>query len=132
MLSRHTGTTSPGGAAPGQARRRTAPSRASASLGSGRRGLLPEDRLHQGAALTSLGSARRQVRRVEDAITAHQDAVAIYRETGDRHSEGIALNNLGLALREVRRVEEASVTPSDKWRFPDLLGVPRDHVDGSL
>jgi spore cortex formation protein SpoVR/YcgB (stage V sporulation) len=68
------------------------------------------------------------VRRVEDAITAHQDAVAIYRETGDRHSEGIALNNLGLALREVRRVEEASVTPSDKWRFPDISGVSRIYL----
>ena len=47
------------------------------------------------------------MRRFEEAISAHQDAAAIYRETGDRHREGVALNNLGLALREVRRFEEA-------------------------
>ena len=51
--------------------------------------------------------ALREVRRFEEAISAHQDAAAIYRETGDRHWEGTALNNLGVALREVRRFEEA-------------------------
>lgn len=45
-------------------------------------------------ALNNLGLALRQVRRFEEAITAHQEAAAIYRETGDRHGEGIALNNL--------------------------------------
>jgi hypothetical protein len=33
----------------------------------------------------------RQVRRFEEAITAHQDAAAIFQETGDRHREGIAM-----------------------------------------
>jgi tetratricopeptide (TPR) repeat protein len=47
------------------------------------------------------------VRRFEEAITAHQSAAAIYRETSDRHREGMALNNLGITLREVRRFEEA-------------------------
>ena len=47
------------------------------------------------------------MRRFEEAITACQDAAAIFRETGDRHGEGMALNNLGIALREVRRFEEA-------------------------
>jgi hypothetical protein len=46
------------------------------------------------SALTNLGGALRQVRRFEEAITAHQDAAAIFRETGDRHREGIALDNL--------------------------------------
>ena len=46
-------------------------------------------------ALTNLGLALQEVRRFEEAITAHQDAAAIFRETGDRHSEGAALNNLG-------------------------------------
>ena len=41
--------------------------------------------------------ALQEVRRFEEAITAHQDAAAIYRETGDRHGEGMALNNLGVA-----------------------------------
>ena len=39
-------------------------------------------------ALNNLGVTLRQVRRFEEAITAHQDAAAIYRETGDRHGEG--------------------------------------------
>jgi tetratricopeptide (TPR) repeat protein len=47
------------------------------------------------------------VGRFAEAISALQDAAAIYRETGDRHGEGTALNNLGLALQEVRRFEEA-------------------------
>ena len=34
------------------------------------------------------------MRRFEEAITAHQDAAAIFRETGDRHREDIAVNNL--------------------------------------
>jgi hypothetical protein len=36
----------------------------------------------------------RYVRRFDEAITAHQDAAAIFRETGDRHGEGAALDNL--------------------------------------
>ena len=65
------------------------------------------DKVNEAGALTSLGVALREVRRFEEAVSAHQDAVAIYRETGDRHGEGMALNNLGTALREVRRLEEA-------------------------
>jgi hypothetical protein len=34
------------------------------------------------------------VRRFEEAISAHQDAAAIYRETGDRQGEEMALSNL--------------------------------------
>jgi hypothetical protein len=34
------------------------------------------------------------VRRFEEAITAHQDAAAICRETGDGHLEGNVLANL--------------------------------------
>jgi tetratricopeptide (TPR) repeat protein len=49
----------------------------------------------------------------EEAITAHQDAAAIYRETGDRHREGNALNWLGLALRETGRSEEAITAHQD-------------------
>jgi hypothetical protein len=37
------------------------------------------------------------VQRFEEAITAYQDAVAIFRETGDRHRESIALGNLEAA-----------------------------------
>ena len=45
-------------------------------------------------ALTSLGVALWEVRRFDEAITAHQDAAAIYRETGDEYRENIALNKL--------------------------------------
>jgi tetratricopeptide (TPR) repeat protein len=55
----------------------------------------------------NLGLALSAVRRIDEAITAHQDAAAIFQETGDRHGEGRALNNLGLALRGVRRFDEA-------------------------
>jgi hypothetical protein len=45
-------------------------------------------------ALTNAGIALRETRRFEEAIAAHQDAAAIFRETGDLHREGIALDNL--------------------------------------
>ena len=56
---------------------------------------------------TNLGLALVEVRRFEEAISAHRDAAAIFRETGDRRREGRALNNLGLALEEVHRFDEA-------------------------
>ena len=45
-------------------------------------------------ALRNLGVALREAGRVEDAITAHQDAAALFRETGYRYGEEIALDNL--------------------------------------
>jgi hypothetical protein len=53
-------------------------------------------------ALNVLGSALVELRQVDDAITAHQDAAAIYWETGDRHGQGRVLTNLGIALQEAR------------------------------
>jgi hypothetical protein len=51
------------------------------------------------------------VRRLDEAIRAHEEAASIYRETGDRHGEGIALNNLGLAIPKVwPRTNEAIAT----------------------
>src|SRR5581483_11693949 len=55
----------------------------------------------------------RQVGKLEGAITACQDAAAIFREIGDRHSEGAALNNLGSALRQVSRFDEAIAAHQD-------------------
>src|SRR5215831_5634523 len=52
-------------------------------------------------------------RLTEKAITAHQDAVAIFRETGDRHGEGLALLNLCNALAGVRRFDEAVTAHQD-------------------
>lgn len=71
------------------------------------------DRHREGMALTSLGNALFQMRRFDEAITAHHDAAAIYRDTGDRHSEGMALGNLVSALREVGRFGEAVTACQD-------------------
>ena len=65
-------------------------------------------RANEVVALNNLGAALQQVGRFEEAISALQDAAAIYRDTGDRHGEGMALTNLGAALQEVvGRFEEA-------------------------
>lgn len=42
----------------------------------------------------NLGNALREVRWCEEAITAHQDAAAIRRVTGDRYRDSTALSNL--------------------------------------
>jgi tetratricopeptide (TPR) repeat protein len=71
------------------------------------------ERHHEGDALTNLGGALQEVRRFDEAIIAHQDAVAIYLETGDRTGEGDALNNLGVALKGMRRFSEAITAHQD-------------------
>jgi tetratricopeptide (TPR) repeat protein len=64
-----------------------------------------------------------EARRFEEAITACQDAAAIFRETGDRHGEGGALNNLGNALQEARRLAEAITA------YQDALAIYRETGD---
>ena len=49
-------------------------------------------RLGEATALNNLGNALRGLRRFEEAVSAHQDAAAILRETGDRHGEDMALS----------------------------------------
>ena len=71
------------------------------------------DQSYEARALTNLGNALRRVRRFEEAITAHQDAAAIFRETGDRRREGRALDNLSLALQEAGRFAEAITAHQD-------------------
>ena len=68
---------------------------------------------NEAAALTNLGNALHGVRRFEEAVSAYQDAAAIYREADDRRGEGKALNNLALSLVEVRRFEEAVSASQD-------------------
>ncbi|MGV9365556.1 tetratricopeptide repeat protein, partial [Amycolatopsis sp. NPDC003731] len=65
------------------------------------------DPQRRAVASNNLGLALRAARRFDEAITAHQRAVDIYRELGDDHGEGQAWNNLGLAMQEVRRFDEA-------------------------
>jgi hypothetical protein len=59
---------------------------------------LLEDLKGQAVALSSLGIALAELRRFEEAITAHQEAVAIFRDMGDRYGEGTALGNLARTL----------------------------------
>jgi tetratricopeptide (TPR) repeat protein len=66
-----------------------------------------DDRSGQAYALSTLGSALHEVRRFDEAITAHQDAVQIFRDIGDREGEGSALNNLGGTLAQMGRFDEA-------------------------
>lgn len=65
------------------------------------------DRTAEGEALTNLGLALSGVRRFDDAVRAHQDAVAIFAGMGDRREEAAARNNLGLALHGLNRNDEA-------------------------
>jgi tetratricopeptide (TPR) repeat protein len=67
----------------------------------------PDDWHREGTALDNLGLTLVDLRRFEEAISAHREAAEIQREAGDRRGEGMALNNLGIALREMRRFEEA-------------------------
>ena len=67
-----------------------------------------------------------EVRRFEEAITAHRDAAAIFRETGDRHGEGQALGNLGPLLLEVGRFEEAITADRDAAAIFREIGDRQD------
>jgi tetratricopeptide (TPR) repeat protein len=82
-----------------------------------------------------LGLALREVRRFEEAITAHQDAAAIYRDTGDRHGEGLALEGLGLALEDMDRPGEAMTAYQDALAIYQETGdtyrqsIVRDRIE---
>ena len=71
------------------------------------------DRAAESEALTNLGVALHGLRRYDEAVIAHQDAVAIVRQAGDRHAEGEILNNLGLALHGLDRNDEALIAHQD-------------------
>jgi tetratricopeptide (TPR) repeat protein len=62
---------------------------------------------NEASALTGMGRALGEMRGFEEAISAYQDAAAIYRETGDRRGDSITLNSLGIMRRNLRRFEEA-------------------------
>jgi tetratricopeptide (TPR) repeat protein len=48
------------------------------------------------------------VQRFEEAIAAHQEAAAIFREAGDRRGEGWTLDNLGSVHYKMRRPAQAA------------------------
>lgn len=64
--------------------RRTCPAMALRSASTIRLAIYREtgNRHGEGVALDNLGNALEEVRRFEEAITAHQEGLAIYRETG--------------------------------------------------
>jgi tetratricopeptide (TPR) repeat protein len=59
----------------------------------------------------------------DEAIDCHQQAMAIFRETGDRHSEGQALDGLGNTYQELRRPARAA----ECWR--EAAAAMRDAAD---
>lgn len=61
----------------------------------------------EGSTLCNLGSAYLELHRFEEAIACFQDALAKFREAGDRRTEGATLDGLGSAYLELRRLEEA-------------------------
>lgn len=74
------------------------------SLGTARR---LYDRTTESEALTNLGLALWGLRRYDEAVIAHREAVALFQEIDDRRGEGDALNNLGIALHGLGQDEEA-------------------------
>lgn len=79
-------------------------STATASLDAAR---LIGDNSNMGKALNTLGIGLWRTRRLDEAIAACQNAVAIFAESGQRHWEGRAQTNLGIALREANKLDEA-------------------------
>jgi tetratricopeptide (TPR) repeat protein len=65
------------------------------------------DRGGEGDALSNLGIALHGLRRSGEAVTALQEAAAIFHETDDREGQGDALSNLGIALHGLGRSGEA-------------------------
>jgi hypothetical protein len=59
------------------------------------------DKGNEAGALTTLGNALAEVRRIEEAIARHEQDIAICRETGDWYGEGQTLDNLGNAYQEM-------------------------------
>lgn len=64
------------------------------------------DPLVKGVAWNNLGLVLRELRR-DEAITAHERALDIFKQLGDRHRESMALSNLGAVLAILGRLEEA-------------------------
>jgi Flp pilus assembly protein TadD len=48
-------------------------------------------RNREGGALNNLGIALREAGRLDEAVTAYQDAAAIFREARDRNGEAMSL-----------------------------------------
>lgn len=60
--------------------------------------LRPGDRFVEAHALTDLGCAEERLGRYQQAADHHNQALAMFRQAGDRNGEAEALNGLGEAL----------------------------------
>jgi tetratricopeptide (TPR) repeat protein len=58
-------------------------------------------------ALTNLGSVLRELGQPSQSLGQHEQALALFRELGDRHSEARALSNLANSFRDLGRFSEA-------------------------
>jgi tetratricopeptide (TPR) repeat protein len=65
-----------------------------------------------GEAQRILGNVYRHLERFEEAITSYQEALAIMRETGDRHGEAWLLADLGDTYQQIRQPSQADAC----WR----------------
>lgn len=72
-----------------------------------------EWRVRQALQLNRAGTAHRRTGAMDEAVAAHEQALALFRELGDRRGEALTLSNLALALATsdpdaaVARCEEA-------------------------
>lgn len=65
------------------------------------------DRTAEGVLLGKLANVRRDLGQVQQAITDHEQALTIARETGNRQAEAMNLGNLGLAYRAIGQTQTA-------------------------
>jgi tetratricopeptide (TPR) repeat protein len=87
------------------------------------------DKVREGVALNNLGAVLRELRRINEAISACEESVAIHRELGDKRGESNALNNLGAALYEARRFEEAIIAPQSDLAICREIGDRQGEAD---
>ena len=80
----------------------------------------------EGSALGNLGGAYLELRRFEEAIACYQDALAIFRQTGDRRRGGLTLTNLGVAYGGLRRFEEEVRCCQEALAIHGETGGPQD------
>ena len=76
---------------------------------------LRKDADNQGRILLTLSMTQWEAGYLHDMLTTCSDAIAIFRETGDRHNEGMALNSLGLAMMNTQKFKEAISAFRNAW-----------------
>ncbi|WP_405406625.1 tetratricopeptide repeat protein [Streptomyces sp. NBC_01104] len=83
------------------------------------------DRAGQAVALNNLGNGLTRVRRFEDAVSAHESAVALWHGIGDPYGEATGTANLGRDLLDLRRYQQSIEAQSRAAEAFRELGDPR-------